>query len=620
MPRMSEFSSYVFIKNDLKALKWNTNNPNRDPNGQVYTQQECLDHPELGPYLLRQRPEYVVKVRENVFWIIEAKGNHNQIDIAFNEALDYARAVLPNTTVKPFIISGVAGNDSDGYIIKTAVVLENGSFQVVTYNDRVITGLLSPDQARYLADNTTHRLNDLVTDEELFLSIAEKVNEILHSASINKDLRATVIAATLLSMVSDTLPNFNASPDVFVRDINNRAEDVLITHSKREFAEQIELRLPHEEAAKAKYKEAVVKVFFMLSKINIKAAMNGNQDVLGKFYEVFLKYGNGAKDIGIVLTPRHVTLFASEILDVNAADLVYDPACGTGGFLVAAYDRVRRNEPNAVEMFKKHRIFGIEQQANVAALAIVNMIFRGDGKNNIINENCFAKNINRKIRNGEVSGEYISEQNDRPPVTKVLMNPPFALKKDDEQEYTFVNHALKQMQNDGLLLCVLPLSVMYSGGNDEAWRRLLLLNNTLLAVISFSNELFYPQASVEPVIIVIRKGVPHAEQQNIFWLRVLNDGYRKIKRKRLPIPGVNDMSLYLERIKSFIHDGTLPVHVPGICEAKAKRVDDTHLELIPQNYLDNPQCDKDKIQKEIKRIYSSVIFETLGRETEREYI
>ena len=46
--------------------------------------------------------------------------------------------------------------------------------------------------------------------------------------------------------------------------------------------------------------------------------MNSGKDVLGKFYEVFLKYGNGAKEIGIVLTPRHITRFASEVLDINS--------------------------------------------------------------------------------------------------------------------------------------------------------------------------------------------------------------------------------------------------------------------------------------------------------------
>lgn len=55
----------------------------------------------------------------------------------------------------------------------------------------------------------------------------------------------------------------------------------------------------------------------LLNEINIKAAMNSGTDILGEFYEVFLKYGNDAKDIGIVLTPRHITKFACDVLDID---------------------------------------------------------------------------------------------------------------------------------------------------------------------------------------------------------------------------------------------------------------------------------------------------------------
>lgn len=615
MPRNSEFSSYVFIKNDLRELGWNTSNPTRNPDGEVYTQQECLDHAEIGPYLGRQRPEYIVKVQEDVFWVIEAKGRLEQIEQAMSEAIGYANDMRNNEAIRPYIVTGVAGNDTDGYLVQTAVMNADGSTSGVTYNDKAITGFLTPQQARHLADNSTHKLNDLVADEGVLLAIAEQVNERLHEASINKDLRASVIASVLLSMVSDTLPNFNASPKVFIRDINNRAEDVLIQHSKREFADQIELKLPHEAAAKSKYKAAIVRVFFLLRKINIRAAMNGQQDVLGKFYEVFLKYGNGAKDIGIVLTPRHITTFAAEVLDVTTDDLVYDPACGTGGFLVAAYDRVRLNDPDQVNMFKKHRIFGIEQQANVASLAIVNMIFRGDGKNNIINENCLTKAIKRKIRNGELSGEYVDGSSDRPPVTKVLMNPPFALKKGAESEYKFVDHALDQMSNEGLLFAVLPMSVMYAGGANADWRKRMLDAHSLLFVGTFSTDLFYPQCSVEPLVIIIKKGVPHPQDQKTLFARVLNDGYRKLKRRRLKIEGANDLGRFTPMVKAFIHQGKDPLQVSGVIQTKQIDRSQTTVELIPQNYLDNPEVESGTLENELRSLYSGFVFERVIRES-----
>lgn len=613
MARNSEFNSYTFIKNDLNELGWNVKNPNRDPKGEVYTQQECLDHPEIGQQLGRKKPEYIVKIRENGFWVIEAKGNHNQLDQAFNEAIDYANLIYKSNSIQAFIVSGVAGNDIDGYLIKTAVIHRKGKAQIVQYNSSPITGLLSPYQAKYLFDNSTYLLNELVSDEKILLSIAEQINEELHSASINKDKRASVMSSILLAMVSDTLPNFSASPSVLVRDINNRAEDVLIEHSKREFADQIELSLPQEEAAKEKYKQALVKVFFLLRKINVKAAMNGGQDLLGKFYEVFLKYGNGAKDIGIVLTPRHITRFACEVLDVNEKDIVFDPSCGTGGFLVAAYDKVRAENPLNLNHFKKHKIFGIEQQANVAALAIVNMIFRGDGKNNIINDDCFAVNLNRKMRNGDLSAEYVVTPPERPPVTKVLMNPPFALKKDDEKEYKFIEHSLKQMANNGYLFAVLPISVMYSSGNNFLWRKGMLENNTLVSVASFSNELFYPQATVQPITLIIKKGIPHNSEKKVAWVRVMDDGFRKRKRKRLPTGSTSQMDLVQKILKDFVVNGIQPADIQGLIEFKPISQHDNKLELIPENYIASPIIDNHIITVEMKKVFSEITFQGIKK-------
>jgi type I restriction enzyme M protein len=68
---------------------------------------------------------------------------------------------------------------------------------------------------------------------------------------------------------------------------------------------------------------------------------------------------------------------------------------------------------------------------------MVNMIFRGNGKNNIREGNCFHTFI--------------------PAVTKVLMNPPFALSTD--KEYKFVTYALTQMQRGGLLFAIVPTAV-----------------------------------------------------------------------------------------------------------------------------------------------------------------
>ena len=140
-------------------MGWNTRNPERANGGQLYTQQECLDHPEIAAGLARQRPEYVIKVLEDSFWVIEAKGSHSQIDDAVNESIGYATDINKSTLVKARLVTGVAGNDDDGYLVNTLFIRNNGRIEQVRYNGRNITGFLSPEQARYLVTNDTPELN-----------------------------------------------------------------------------------------------------------------------------------------------------------------------------------------------------------------------------------------------------------------------------------------------------------------------------------------------------------------------------------------------------------------------------------------------------------------------------
>ena len=115
----------------------------------------------------------------------------------------------------------------------------------------------------------------------------------------------------------------------------------------------INLEVPPSEANHIKYRQAIVDTLKELQTLDIKNAMASGNDILGKFYEKFLKYGNGAREIGIVLTPRHITEFAVEVLDVKHNDLVFDPCCGTGGFLVSSFDYVKKHSnPKQIEKFK----------------------------------------------------------------------------------------------------------------------------------------------------------------------------------------------------------------------------------------------------------------------------
>jgi len=590
--RTSEVHAYIFIKQHLSDIGWVAKNPLRHKDGQLYTQGECLEDSRICEMLKQTKPENIVKLSETEYYVIEAKANRNQIEQALEEAQDdYAKVINKSRHIKAKIVSGIAGNESDGYIIKSRFLV-GSKFKPVISNGKELTSLVSPKIAKYLLDNNTNVIEELPIDEKFFLETAEKINVILHNGAIPATDRGRVMSALILCLVDDTPPNLNASPTVLITDINTRVNAVLQREGKPEFYNYIKIALPTTLENHVKFKGALVKTIQELNNLNIRSAMNSGTDVLGSFYEVFLQYGNWAKEIGIVLTPRHITSFAAEILDITAKDIVFDPTCGTGGFLVSAFDYVKQNS-NAAEInnFKLNNIFGIEQEASVVALAIVNMIFRGDGKNNIKEANCFHHNLTLTRKDGVNTAKYISsEEENIPPVTKVLMNPPFALKTD--VEYKFVNHAIKQMQKNGLLFAVLPTAQLLARGKYKDWRLEMLQENTLLGVITLPSDVFYgANAGTNTIGIIVRRGIPHDKKQKVLWLRAIHDGFVKRKGKRLkPKPPIIERDMlveYKDLIRSFIKNQDTKIkNVSEECKVCQIDYTDKQLELVPESYLD----------------------------------
>ena len=512
----------------------------------------------------------------------------------------------------------MAGNENDSYLIKSRFLV-NGHFKPIKINGKEISSLISPEIVKILLSTNNPDIKDIPFDEKyesLFLQKAEKINEILHKGAINKNQRARVMSALLLSMIDETYPNIDASPSVLINDINGRARKVLNRENKSEFYDYINLTLPATEDNHIKFKTALVQTLQELNNLNIRSAMGSGTDVLGKFYEVFLKYGNGAKEIGIVLTPRHITKFAVEVMNIGVNDIVYDPCCGTGGFLVSAFDYIRMNYSKQLDKFKKNNIFGIEQEPEVVALTVVNMIFRGDGKNNINEGNCFQKGLIYYSKNGITSARYVSKEEkeekviiakekeiDINAVTKVLMNPPFALKTDKEKEYHFIDCALNEIQDGGLLFSVLPYSCMVKGGGYREWRKRLLKNNTLLSVVTFPEDLFYP-ISINTVGVFVKKGISHPENQKVLWIRALNDGFLKKKGKRLPNKrATNDFLKIKDLLKAFLVNQT--IQVQNIKEfQKACKIDfsDENLDLIPEAYLDEKPISSEELKNQIETL------------------
>lgn len=236
----SEFQSYTYIKNELRELGWNVKNPNRDPIGQLYTQQECLRHPEIKSMLDKLTPEYVVKLREDAFWVMEAKPTLEELEVAYEEAVQYGKLINKHKFIRAKIVTGVAGNDIDKYLVRSGFwVEEKQEFEPIIYEKKEITSILSPKIVKRLLDEGTPVLKEFDIPDELLLKAADGINKKFHEASIKKSQRATIVASMLLSLLGETNPQYNASPDVFVDDINSRAKKTLERNDKDDFSNML---------------------------------------------------------------------------------------------------------------------------------------------------------------------------------------------------------------------------------------------------------------------------------------------------------------------------------------------------------------------------------------------
>jgi type I restriction-modification system DNA methylase subunit len=169
------------------------------------------------------------------------------------------------------------------------------------------------------------------------------------------------------------------------------------------------------------------------------------------------------------------------------------------------------------------------------------------------------------------------------------------LKGSTDKEYRFVSQALSMMVDGKILFSLLPLNSLFGARDEKVWRRdELLAKHTLLAVVSLPDELFYPAAQKQVAAIIVKKGIPHPQDQAVFWCRIAHDGHVKSKSKRLPASEFrpprsepNQLPEALPLLQNFIaHPGTVTVNNPQFCKTAQIDFSDPLLELVPEAYLD----------------------------------
>lgn len=238
-------------------------------------------------------------------------------------------------------------------------------------------------------------------------------------------------------------------------------------------------------------------------------------DALGVFYHEFIKYSGGdGSGLGIVLTPQHLTEFMCDLAGVNKNSRVVDICCGSRSFLVTAMSKMfKEANPDEVENIRKNGLYGVEFDDGLYTLAIANMIIRKDGKSNIYKGDCFNKDISSELKSKNINIG--------------LINPPYSQK--DVVELEFVEHLLDLLTVGGTGVVVVPVSCAI-GTKFKDVRERLMKKNTLKAVFSMPDDIFYPTGT-NVCVMVWEAHAPHDHTQETFFGYCKDDGF--VKRKKL---------------------------------------------------------------------------------------
>jgi type I restriction enzyme M protein len=248
-----------------------------------------------------------------------------------------------------------------------------------------------------------------------------------------------------------------------------------------------------------------------------------NSDIKGDAFEYFLKNSiSVGTDLGEYFTPRHIVKLMVELLDLKFNETIYDPCCGTGGFLIEAFKNIKNKckmTPKNIKILENETVFGREISTN-SRIAKMNMIIMGDGHNNIEQKDSL---------------EYpISEKYD-----VVLTNYAFSQKTDYSSLYgfdttdanpIFLKHIFDSLKKDGRCAVVVPEGILFDTTKEYIRiRKLLIEYSNIIAIIRLHNFVFKPYSGQPTSIIIFQKG---SQTQKVWFFDVQEDGFKQTGSKK----------------------------------------------------------------------------------------
>jgi type I restriction enzyme M protein len=286
-------------------------------------------------------------------------------------------------------------------------------------------------------------------------------------------------------------------------------------------------------------------------------------DTKGDLFEHVLRQIKQAGELGQFRTPRHLIRAIVELLDPKIGETVYDPAAGTAGFLVAAYEHIRlaNSSANGREIaefegktfergygdrlnqaqwrkLQTATFYGNDVDGKMVTLASMNLALRGLPDVRILKRNVLATSFDRQMKAEKglpLDGYDV-----------VLADPPFSGRLDRDRivddvkigtttatELLFVKYMIDNLKPNGRCSVIVPEGVLFgSTGSHKELRRILMQNNRVEAVLSFPGGVFQPYSGVKTSVLVFAKG---GRTDRVMFLHADNDGFKLDANHEQPI-------------------------------------------------------------------------------------
>lgn len=462
-----------------------------------------------------------------------SQDNKDVTDYAVNGAIFYAKHLIKNTNYKKVITFGISGNEKRHRISPYFIDERENLLELPEVESFILFSETNIDEyyTREILKENTNQEKQLTT----ILKDAAELHEDLRNYGNLKDTdKPLVVSGILLALREIDAKNFR---------LDDLSGDEVTTDGAKIHA-AIESNLKRSQVAPEVKRDKILSQFAIIKDTHILNKVNptlgktplkhfteflqeriyqsikynhSSEDYLGRFYGEFMSYSGGdGQTLGIVLTPKHITDLFCELVDIKPNDIIFDPCTGTAGFLIAAmhYMLAQTNDEQKRKHIRKNQLHGIEIQPYMFTIATSNMILRGDGKSNLLNQDFLAQTPAELQLKGATVG---------------MMNPPYSQgskKNTNLYEIAFTEHLLDSLVEGGRAVVIIPQSSVTGKSKEEqAIKSNILKHHTLEGVITLNKDTFYGVGTM-PCIAVFTAGESHPTDKQCKFIDFRADGYK----------------------------------------------------------------------------------------------